>query len=287
MQKQHRFCLLIILCITGLIPANGQDRLPYDSILVSKGPGTLACWKETRTVPRPLSIYFLKIAIHDPRLELITLPSIDPDSIGPAEGILTKPVNLLKARHAIAAVNANAFAGAPGSEKSGTGWYEGRFVDIQGLVVANGVVKSKDEEKRVPFWTDKKGIPHIGHPAKNEKVMQAIADWIAPLLINNRVLPNPTDTVLHPRTLIGFNVKKKFILFVVVDGRQKGYSEGMSMYELALLMKEKGCENAINLDGGGSSILLLRDEKGNVQTVNRPSGKTHRPIPVMIGLKEK
>lgn len=279
--------LFLVILTNGLFAANGQNTLQDDSIFLHKGPGTLVCWKEVRATPRPLAIYFLKLAIDDPKLQLTTIPSIDPDYTGPAEGKLTQPVALFNAANAIAAVNANAFAGTPGSEKYGSGWYEGRFVDMQGLVVADGVLRSNDEEKRVPFWTDPRGIPHIGHPAENDTVMQAVADWMKPLLVSNRIIPESADTVRHPRTLIGFNIKRNFLLFVVVDGRQKGYSEGMSLYELAVLMMQKGCDNAINLDGGGSSVMLWRGSDGNIETVNRPSGKTHRPVPVMIGVKRK
>ncbi|HPD47463.1 MAG TPA: phosphodiester glycosidase family protein [Anaerohalosphaeraceae bacterium] len=59
----------------------------------------------------------------------------------------------------------------------------------------------------------------------------------------------------HPRTAIGFNSGHVFL--VVVDGRQAGLSAGMTYAELAGLMAELGCTEAMNLDGGGSSTLWL------------------------------
>lgn len=286
MKKQNLLCVMLIV-LTGGYTVHCANRSGIDSVLIAKGPGSLVCWQETRTQPRPLAISFIKLATNDRLLKVVTLPAIDPDSTGPAEAKLTQPLEIFTMSHAIAAINANAFAGTPGSEKLGTGWYEGRFVDMQGLVVANGSVRSGDDIKRTPLWFDEKGTPHIGHPTADKKVAQAVADWMKPLLENNRIVPAASDTVLHPRTLIGFNAQQNFILFVVVDGRQKGYSEGMSLYELALLMQEKGCDNAINLDGGGSSIMLLRNKNGIPQTINRPSGKEHRPVPVMIGIENR
>jgi exopolysaccharide biosynthesis protein len=279
--------LIALSCVLFINLAMGQQKPKTDSLLISKGPGTLVCWSETLTSPRPLAIYFLKFSVNDPELELVVLPSLDPDSAGPAEGKLTKPTELFLANKAFAAVNANAFEGTPDSEKLGSGWYEGRAVDMKGLVVAGGKVKSPDEPKRLAFWLDKKGIPHIGHPKETGDVQQAVADWIKPILSNGAVLPDSTDKVLHPRTLIGFSMKQNFILFAVVDGRQKGYSEGMAMRELALLMKSKGCDNAINLDGGGSSVMLLSQADGHIKTINKPSGKVQRPVPVMIGVRKK
>ena len=57
----------------------------------------------------------------------------------------------------------------------------------------------------------------------------------------------------HPRTAIGWN--KTTFYFVEVDGRQKGLSVGMTLDEVATLLSKLGCEDGMNLDGGGSSTL--------------------------------
>jgi exopolysaccharide biosynthesis protein len=63
----------------------------------------------------------------------------------------------------------------------------------------------------------------------------------------------------NPRTAAGISRNGKRLILVVVDGRQKGYSDGMTLRELANLMLMLGARDAINLDGGGSSTLLYRD----------------------------
>lgn len=68
----------------------------------------------------------------------------------------------------------------------------------------------------------------------------------------------------HPRTAIGWDDAR--LLFVVVDGRQPPWSDGMTLAELAQLFMELGVTDAINLDGGGSTAMLVRG-----QLVNRPS----------------
>jgi hypothetical protein len=73
----------------------------------------------------------------------------------------------------------------------------------------------------------------------------------------------------HPRSAIGFNADTSRFFFVTVDGRQSGYSEGMTLPELANFMRELGCAQALNLDGGGSTTMVVR---GSV--VNRPSDAT-------------
>ena len=57
----------------------------------------------------------------------------------------------------------------------------------------------------------------------------------------------------HPRTAIGWN--KNTFYFVEVDGRQRGLSVGMTLDEVATLLLKLGCEEGMNLDGGGSSTL--------------------------------
>ncbi|MCE5252569.1 phosphodiester glycosidase family protein [bacterium] len=75
----------------------------------------------------------------------------------------------------------------------------------------------------------------------------------------------------HPRTAVGFNGDHIFL--VTVDGRQKGYSEGMNLHELASFLKELGATEAINLDGGGSTTMWV-----DGQVRNRPSDGIVRSI---------
>ncbi len=71
----------------------------------------------------------------------------------------------------------------------------------------------------------------------------------------------------HPRTAIGWRADGKLIL-LTVDGRQK-ISVGMTMDELASLMLELGCVEAMNLDGGGSTAMVVKNK-----IVNSPSDPT-------------
>ncbi|MDQ6651245.1 MAG: phosphodiester glycosidase family protein [Acidobacteriota bacterium] len=77
----------------------------------------------------------------------------------------------------------------------------------------------------------------------------------------------------HPRTAIA-RLDSGKLLLVTVDGRQPGESIGMSLNMLASLLLELGAIEAINLDGGGSTTMVVRDK-----IVNRPSDQTgERPV---------
>ena len=75
----------------------------------------------------------------------------------------------------------------------------------------------------------------------------------------------------NPRTAAGI-LPNGHVLFAVVDGRQPQVSVGMSIPQLAQLMLQEGCVEALNLDGGGSSTCVL-----NGSVVNSTSGDPRRP----------
>jgi hypothetical protein len=72
----------------------------------------------------------------------------------------------------------------------------------------------------------------------------------------------------HPRTLIGLD-RKGAIWFAVIDGRQPGYAVGMQFADLNRLCDRLDLTDALNLDGGGSSTMVV---KGRI--VNKPSDAT-------------
>jgi hypothetical protein len=70
----------------------------------------------------------------------------------------------------------------------------------------------------------------------------------------------------HPRTAMGWDPVRDRVWIVVVDGRRAGVSEGMTLPELAAFLETLGATEALNLDGGGSSVLVVGG-----RVVSRPS----------------
>jgi exopolysaccharide biosynthesis protein len=83
----------------------------------------------------------------------------------------------------------------------------------------------------------------------------------------------------HPRTAVG-QLEDGRLIFVVVDGRQTGYSTGMTTFEMALTMTRLGAVRAMQLDGGGSSTMAF---DGTV--LNSPSDGRERPVPTALMLQ--
>jgi exopolysaccharide biosynthesis protein len=80
----------------------------------------------------------------------------------------------------------------------------------------------------------------------------------------------------NPRTAVGVTAEG-VVLLVVVDGRRAGHSVGMTLLELANFMRSLGAVDATNLDGGGSSTVVVQGD-----LMNRPSDGSERPVPSAI-----
>lgn len=81
----------------------------------------------------------------------------------------------------------------------------------------------------------------------------------------------------HPRTAMGYTSRGDLIV-LVVEGRNPGIAEGANLTQLAQLMQQIGCVEALNLDGGGSSTMLV-----NGKETIKPSDKTgQRPVPAVF-----
>lgn len=81
----------------------------------------------------------------------------------------------------------------------------------------------------------------------------------------------------HPRTAIG--IKDGSVYMAAIDGRQTGVSDGMNLYELTEFLIGQGVQNAINLDGGGSTAMVVRKQGSALPSVvNSPSDGRERSI---------
>ena len=97
------------------------------------------------------------------------------------------------------------------------------------------------------------------------------------LLIDGEVNPN-LEKGAAPRTAIGVKQDGSIVLYTI-DGRQSGHSYGVQLKTLAQRMQELGCVEALNLDGGGSTEMVVQ-LPGNEKTelVNKPSDGRERKV---------
>ena len=157
-------------------------------------------------------------------------------------------------------------------------------------IPSNGVVLALDYHL-APKWDATFRAGGIGtleitlSPTKWQRVSEGIGGNIR-LLRNGKIEPELVEfhqsggrsnyrhrngARLNPRSALGFSDDKLFL--IVVDGRQYGYSIGMTLYEMADFLRALGAKHAINFDGGGSSALWGLDG-----IVNSPSRGYERSV---------
>ena len=99
-----------------------------------------------------------------------------------------------------------------------------------------------------------------------------VADGKVDVHIESEIFFDSLIPNIHPRTAAGVTSEGELLL-MVVDGRQAA-SRGVNLEELAIMMRDIGAETAINLDGGGSSVMIAADS-----LLNRPVGVgNERPV---------
>jgi len=241
--------------------------------------------------PRPNRVHILRIDLSKGKIRPVVVIAEDPDGNGPAEATLTNPLKLAHDKSVLAFINTNPWDGFPDATgKKNRNWFEGQPVDISGLSASNGIIRSPIKPGGVAVCFDlKKGIL-VGEDLARTVVIEGMAGFSQ--ILKEEIIIAPQEGPRHPRTSIGVD-KSGFILWlVVVDGRQKGYSEGMTTYELGKIMKELGCWHAVNMDGGGSSIMGLVGSNGQLDIVNSPSDRYQgkpkiRPLPMIMTIRKQ
>ncbi|MFG2352760.1 phosphodiester glycosidase family protein [Streptomyces sp. NPDC048521] len=105
-----------------------------------------------------------------------------------------------------------------------------------------------------------------------------------PVLRDGKPLSGLDGTASAVRTVVGFKGGGQQLLVLALDGAE-AYRTGMTVAEEADTMRALGASDAFNLDGGGSTELVTRDEDATAVTVrNHPSGGAERPVPNGIGV---
>jgi exopolysaccharide biosynthesis protein len=119
-------------------------------------------------------------------------------------------------------------------------------------------------------------IKIYNHLTNSLKKMMEMVGGNPIVVLNGQTAPLDSSSFTisrHPRTAVGINQDTTKLFLITVDGRQPNLSLGMNLYELADFMKSIGVYNGINLDGGGSTTMVIRDS-----IMNSPSDGTERTV---------
>jgi hypothetical protein len=161
--------------------------------------------------------------------------------------------------------------------------------NVRGAAESNGVIWAKAPTTRPALI-----ITHDGHariqrlrgtpPSDADQVIAGSSIMLQAGKL--RPMPTTLETAPNPRTAVGITADGKTLILLVDDGRWKDHSVGMSTTDLAKVMLNLGCTSALNLDGGGSTEMALRDPAtGQLVVVNHPSDGHERPVANVLGIR--
>ncbi|MBI2193717.1 MAG: phosphodiester glycosidase family protein [Planctomycetes bacterium] len=284
--------LIVPFLVLGLgadlaTPAQAQARREF--VPVFQG---VSYFHERRRLPRPLSLHAVAVELGTEGLGFIVTPA-KPGPAGPKQEVtLRRTTTFAREARVQVAINGT-FFDTPGRRR-----IEGLDADICFLAVHDGrtySARSSDDEvivrtldARLELWV-RPGPPSWLFQPGDGQMALGMARW-AQLLRDGSVVASTSEDI-HPRTAVGTTRDGRRALFLIVDGRQPGFSEGVTLLELAWLLESYGVHDALNLDGGGSSTLVLQQPDGSYRIMNCPSDgyplSIERPVGTHLGIFAK
>jgi exopolysaccharide biosynthesis protein len=265
---------------------------------------------ETRSDP-PQSIFIVTVDLNNPDVKIHVAPAgPDPDGAGEWQTTLMTVRDIASRERFDVAVNASYFAitipkgageiaeekaeraGAPVSTAPTTnaGYRAGAWAKSVGWAMSDGNLWSRELRPGWPvLWIDQQGHGHIGEPQRVPvEARQMVQGNVWIVKDAKPVTPTSNAKVRHPRTVIGLDARGTKLTILTIDGRRPGIAAGMTGPEIAQEMLRLGCVNAMNLDGGGSTTLVMRNpDNHELKVVNHPSDARERPVADVIGIAIK
>lgn len=247
---------------------------------------------ERQTPDGPIRGLVATVDLTHPGLEVVVGPRPDhPDRPTDHAVVLTTTEQFARDERCQLAVNANFFS-----------WHKVKpFGEPVGLVVRDGVVLSPARRQgdvadpALLFLKDGRAVVMTGTLPPMPQVRHAVAGVGASesqpgsLLVtdgkNTAETARVAPKVRHPRTAAGVDRRGRVLTLLIVDGRQPEWSIGATLPEMAELLIERGVDDAVNLDGGGSTSLLYLDPQTGKVVTNRPSGKSWRAVSTNLGFR--
>jgi len=227
------------------------------------------------TAPRPMRGHAVRIDLTAPGVEFLATPS---NGERPGETDSLKTSSFLARHKCQVAINAAPFA--PVVEE------EGKPQDVRGLMVSQGDVVSQAESFPALLITRDNKATIADPPFHLDGVLNAVGGFS--IVLKGGAIVE-AKAPLHPRTAAGVSKDGRCLYLLAIDGRQPGFSEGATTAEVGAWLKSLGAWDGINLDGGGTTAMVIEDSEGKPRVLNRPihGGKpgTERVAASHLGVK--
>lgn len=255
--------LLSIFCISGVVVVGGwlwNNFRPQPSPTQEWLFEGVEYIRDVRSSPRPMVIHVVKIDLKAEGIRTLVTPG-DPKAELPLEARTTS--KFLEEFNLQIAINGDGFE--PWHSSSLLDYYPhaGDPVDVTGFAASRGEAYSAEEKGHPTLYLTANNKSRFGSPFGNTH--NAISGTQM-LIRNGKALKNFAENSPQPRSAVALNHAERYLILVVIDGRQPGYSMGATLDELAEIIVFHGGYNAMNLDGGGSSTLVAEGflSRGNV-----------------------
>jgi exopolysaccharide biosynthesis protein len=248
-------------------------------------PG-VAYYSETRQDP-PLRLFVAEVDLTCPRVHVRAAPGgPDPDGPGHWQTTLMRPTAIADREKFDLVVNGDFFAAnkTKNAEGSNATFFSATWATVSGPSVTDGRAWAASTNRRpcLVVHKDKHVSIELLSSAKPDD-WEVIAGNVV-LVKNGAAVPGKTKA-RHPRTAVGLDASGRKLIILVADGRRPGVSIGLSNDETAAEMLRLGCYQAINLDGGGSTVMAVRDAaSGQMKILNTPSDGHERAVANALGV---
>jgi hypothetical protein len=243
-------------------------------------------YSETRPQP-PTRLFVAEIDLTNPKVRVRVSPGgPDPDGPGPWQTTLMPPTRIAAREHMDLVINGDFFRarGVKDAEGTNSSFRAEIWSAVSGPAATDGRVWATSANPRPCLVVNKNReviIEMLEHP--NPDAWEVVAGNT--MLIAAAVPVPHTNQVRHPRTAIGLDAARTKLVILVVDGRKPGIAAGMNYDELAAEMIRLGCRDAINLDGGGSSVMAIRDPiTAKFHILNEPTDGSERAVANVLGV---
>ena len=269
-------CVLCVLCVSPVAFADLFTNQPFPGIV---------CISETRTNP-PERLFVAQVDLTNPNLHLRVAPAgPDPDGPGKWQTTLLQPTKIAAREKFDFVVNGDFFTarGINDGEGTNAAFRAEQWALAEGPAMTDGKTWSTCTNARPCL------VVHKNHSVTIE-TMTAPDDEDWEVISGNTMLVHDGQAVphksnaRHPRTVAGLDASSQRLTLLVVDGRKPGVAVGMSYGELAAEMIRLGCKEAFNLDGGGSSLMAVRDATSALKILNEPTDGRERAVANVLGI---
>lgn len=234
--------------------------------------------RQVRSQPRRLMLHIVTIDLTAPGLRFLVTPETR-TADGMEVKAQTTPAFLAKYGLQLA-VNASFFH--PFHEKSPWDYFPhtGDGLNILGQSISNGNIYSPAEKIWPVLCIAADNKVEIRHEKCAPGTVQAVSGNRFLLERGERVPPDPAAThpKLMPTTSVATNREGNKLWILIIDGRQPFYSDGVYIPELTKIFQELGVYTALNLDGGGSSTLVISKSGKPTPTVLNSPIHTRLPL---------